>query len=117
MSVIIAGSRDLEITVDELDTIIKESGFKIEKLLNGLCKTGIDAIALKWSHENNIVTELYPADWSKHGLAGGPIRNREMAQNATALIGIYKKDKLGPGTKNMIEEATKKKLNIFIKKI
>jgi len=91
--------------------------FKIEKLLNGLCKTGIDAIALKWSHENNIVTELYPADWSKHGLAGGPIRNREMAQNATALNGIYKKDKLGPGTKNMIEEATKKKLNIFIKKI
>jgi len=117
MSVIIAGSRDLEISIDLLDSIIKESDFKIEKLLNGLCKTGIDSVALKWASKNNIKTDLYPADWSKFGLSAGPRRNRSMADNATHLIAIYKKGRLGPGTKNMIEEATKRNLTIFIKEI
>ena len=115
MSVIIAGSRDLEITVEELDLIIKESGLEIKELLNGFCKTGIDSVALKWSLKNNIETKLFEAQWSLYGLSAGPRRNRAMAEQATALIAIYKKDKLGPGTKNMIDLATKRKLIIFIK--
>lgn len=46
-----------------------------------------------------------------------PRRNREMAKNAEILLALYKKNKLGPGTKNMIEEARKLNLQVFIKEI
>lgn len=65
--VIIAGSRDLVITVDELEVIINEFDIKIEKLLNGLCKTG--KVALNFANKNNIKTELYEANWSLYGLS------------------------------------------------
>ena len=113
MSVIIAGSRDLAISTSELDCIIKESKFKIKKLVCGMCPTGIDAAAVNWAKENGIPIEEYPADWEKYGKSAGPIRNRLMATKAEKLIVIYRKDNLTPGTKNMIESG--KKLTIFTK--
>jgi len=115
MSVIIAGSRDLEITIEELDLIITESQFEIKKLINGLCPTGIDAVALKWANKNNIPIETYKAEWEKYGKSAGPKRNKLMASKAEKLIAIYKKNALTPGTRNMIEEAQVKKLIVFIK--
>jgi hypothetical protein len=112
MITIIAGSRNLELTSEKFNEIIKE--FKIVKLLNGKCPTGIDAIAYKWAETNKIPIEEYPADWSK-GLSAGPVRNRLMASKAECLIAIYRKNNLTPGTENMIHEAKKRKLKIFIK--
>jgi hypothetical protein len=54
-----------------------------------------------------------PADWKTHGRAAGPIRNRAMAEYADALIAIYRKGKLTPGTRNMISEARKRGLKIY----
>ena len=39
---------------------------------------GADALALRWALDRDIRTESYPADWKRHGRAGGPIRNQRM---------------------------------------
>jgi hypothetical protein len=51
MKVIIAGSRDLEITIEELENIINNTGIDISVLLNGKCPTGIDKIAYGWAEK------------------------------------------------------------------
>lgn len=45
----------------------------------------------------------YPADWGQYGNAGGPIRNEEMAKNATHLIAFW--NGKSRGTKGMIDLA------------
>ncbi len=113
MRVIIAGSRNVEITNEELENIIKDCNIDITILLNGKCPTGIDNIAYKWAKNNSVKIEEYEAEWNKYGKSAGPRRNRLMASNADCLIAIYKENLLTPGTKNMIDEATKCNLKVF----
>jgi hypothetical protein len=40
--------------------------------------TGADAMANSWAIKNNIQVRRVKANWIKHGLAAGPIRNQEM---------------------------------------
>lgn len=44
--------------------------------------TGIDTLVAQWCAHYGIATEAWPADWSKHGRAAGPIRNRAMLTEA-----------------------------------
>jgi len=44
----------------------------------GDCKTGVDKFAREWAAEMGVTTHEYLADWDKHQLAAGPIRNSEM---------------------------------------
>lgn len=39
---------------------------------------GADTLAERWALKHNIKCSLYPADWKKHGLNAGPLRNQEM---------------------------------------
>jgi hypothetical protein len=54
----------------------------------------------------------FPAAWDLHGKSAGPIRNREMANYADALIAIW--DGESRGTKNMITTATQCGLKVFV---
>jgi hypothetical protein len=56
--------------------------------------------------------EVYKADFKTYGKAGGPIRNREMAEEADALIAFW--DGQSRGTKDMIEVAKKKGLKVRV---
>lgn len=114
MKVIIAGSRDLEIHTFDIGMAVKMSGFgRPWEVVSGRCLTGIDAAGERWAREVDINVIEFPADWKAHGKAAGPIRNRAMAEYADALIAIYRKGKLTPGTKNMISEARKRGLKIY----
>jgi len=110
MKVIVAGMRDFtdEAVVKEA---IANSGFEITEHVNGGA-AGVDAIALNWAVENKIPVKIFPADWKQYGLAAGPIRNRQMAEYAEALVAVW--DGESKGTKNMIETATKLGLKVFI---
>ena len=112
MKVIIAGGRDFDNYDFVLDAIL-ESGFDIKTIISGGAK-GVDDIAKEISLEAGISYEEFPADWGAYGKAAGPIRNRLMAEYADALIAIW--DGNSSGTKNMIDEAQKRALKIFIKK-
>lgn len=83
------------------------------RVIHGGCPTGADALAeeVAWMWGLWDVEE-YPADWEQHGKAAGPIRNRQMAEDADALIAfLYGESR---GTKNMIDEAFKRGLRVQV---
>lgn len=101
MKVIIAGSRDLE-DYELLVKTIKDSGFEITEVVSG-CARGIDRLGERYAEENDIPLKLYQARWDMYGRAAGPIRNKEMASYADALIVLW--DGKSKGTAHMIGQA------------
>jgi hypothetical protein len=107
---IIAGSR--EITDPEL--LLKALEKHPHPVTEVVCGTapGVDTLGEDWAKVNNIPVKYFKPDWDTHGKAAGPIRNRQMAEYGEALIAIWNGD--SPGTKNMIEEAQKRKLHVTL---
>ena len=109
MKLIVAGGRDFsdkEKLYFELDSI---EG--ITEIVSGNAK-GADELGEKYAKERGIPVKLFPADWTKHGRAAGPIRNEEMAKYADALIAFW--DGKSRGTKSMINLARENNLNVMI---
>jgi len=74
--------------------------------------SGADTLAGEWAAVNGCRCEVFPADWSKHGRAAGPIRNRQMIEegrpdHVLAMAG-------GAGTQNMISQAIKYGLTVHL---
>ena len=110
MKVIIAGSRN--ITNKLLVTkAITESGFNITEVVSG-CARGVDRLGESVAKDNGIPIRQFPANWELYGKSAGAIRNKDMANYADALIAIW--DGKSPGTKNMLNIAKKKGLQIHI---
>lgn len=101
MRVIIAGPRDY-LNYDKVLKAIVGSGLVITEVVSGGA-TGVDRLGERWAKSRDIPIALFPADWSTHGKAAGPIRNKQMAEYADALIAIRRG--FTPGTANMIETA------------
>jgi len=110
MKVIIAGSRS--VVGINLDDIIAESGFEITQVVSGGALQGVDRIGEQWARSNSIDCKVFEPDWAQYGKAAGPIRNREMAKYADALIAVW--DGESKGTKNMIETARHLLLPTFV---
>ncbi|GAK03277.1 phage chromosome segregation protein [Geomicrobium sp. JCM 19037] len=111
--VIVAGSRDFsnyEFLRSRLDWALYERNEDIAIVSGGA--SGADALGERYADERGLIIVKYPADWSTHGKAAGPIRNREMAANADALAAFW--DGKSRGTKNMIDEARNKGLRVII---
>ena len=53
-----------------------------------------------------------PADWEKYGKSAGHIRNKEMADIATHCIVFW--NRISTGSRNMVEVAQKKGLELKI---
>lgn len=113
MKVIIAGGRDFHDYNTVLDAII-ESNFNIQEVVSGMA-TGVDTLATRYAAAADVPLAEFPADWATHGRAAGPIRNRQMAEYADALIAVW--NGKSPGTKNMIEQATKMGLQVYVKRV
>ena len=113
MRVIIAGGRNYY-NYDALLEAVSECGFQIDLVVSGGA-TGVDALGERFAKERDLPLEIFMPDWDKHGKAAGPIRNREMAKNADALIALW--DGQSRGTKNMIETAQKIGLLVYVKRV
>ena len=74
--------------------------------------SGADSLGEQYANEAGFDTQLFPADWNKHGKAAGHIRNAEMAEVADALIAFW--DGKSRGTANMIQLAKDKGLKVAI---
>lgn len=74
--------------------------------------TGADTLGERYAKELGLSVAYFPADWTKHKKAAGPIRNREMAKYSDACVVFW--DGMSRGTKNMIEEATKEGISIRV---
>lgn len=66
--------------------------------------SGADRLGREYARKRGYEVITFQADWNKHGKKAGPIRNREMANYADALIAFW--DGKSKGTKNMIKEAS-----------
>lgn len=104
--VIIAGSRgftDFQGFCDYADKVLARKAQEGQIIvLSGHCH-GPDLMGEEYARMRGYSIEVHPANWNQYGRAAGPIRNREMAAAAHALIAIW--DGQSRGTKNMIDEA------------
>lgn len=114
MKVIIAGGRDIH-DYNLVLAALEASGIhSITEVVSGMAP-GVDTLAVRYAQENNLPLAEFHADWRKHGKAAGPIRNRQMAEYGEALVAVW--DGESRGTKNMIEEATKRGLRVYVHRI
>lgn len=110
MRTIIAGSR----SIDQYKHVLEATaacGWKPSVVLCGGAR-GADAWGKLWATKRGIPVEDYPADWTAHGKAAGPIRNEQMAARADALIALW--DGESQGTKHMIELAKKRGMAVYV---
>lgn len=128
MRVIIAGSQMFEqylLLKLKCNEILKNVDTEIT-IISGDAK-GADKLGVKYAKEKGFKFKLYPAKWDdlnaigaiiktgQHGnynAKAGIDRNLLMANNADALIAFW--NGKSPGTKNMIDMATKKGLKVRV---
>lgn len=109
MKVIIAGSRSIK-DRKIVDKAIEASGFSITEVVSGGA-SGVDSLGEAWAADHKIPVKQFPAKWELHGKAAGPIRNKQMADYAEALIAVW--DGNSRGTLNMITQAKCKGLHVY----
>ena len=109
MKVIVAGTRNY-IPYQTVAAAIRRSGLEVTVILSGNC-SGVDLEGERYGGLNGIPVLKFPADWDKHGRAAGPIRNKQMAVKADALILIW--DGKSRGSASMKKEATRCGLPIY----
>lgn len=112
--VIIAGCRNFsnyELLKEKCDYLLQNQKKENVVIVSGHA-SGADSLGERYAKERGFKLETYPADWKDHGRAAGPIRNAQMANIANALIAFW--DGKSRGTKNMIETATKRGLQVAV---
>lgn len=95
MRTIIAGTRGM---TDEyvMDTALAALDWTITEVVSGGA-AGADRLGEAWASRNGIPVKRFPADWARYGKGAGPVRNREMARYAEALVAFW--DGRSTGTK------------------
>jgi len=106
--VVICGGRHYIFSQDDIRRLedvlmyIVLQGLSMEVVTGGA--KGADACAVAWARSSSLKVTTFAADWSKHGRAAGPIRNRQMAKYVSSG-GICVAFPGGRGTANMVKEA------------
>lgn len=102
--VIIAGSRtfsDYKLLATTCDHMLQNQD-DVE-VVSGKEPKGADKLGELYAEEKGYRVEEFPAHWSQFGNAAGPLRNKQMAEYADALIAFW--DGKSRGTLNMIQVA------------
>lgn len=110
LKVIVAGSRyfnDYRLVKSALDYYL--SNHTDVEIVSG-CAQGADRLGERYATEHEMPVKRFPADWEAHGKAAGPIRNKQMAEYADALVLFW--DGTSPGSKNMLGNAKRMGLKI-----
>lgn len=113
MKVVIAGSRDI-VDYGVLLKAIKECPFQITEVISGRAR-GVDTLGEKYAEDCGLKLHLFPADWKKYRNAAGPIRNAQMAEVADAVLCVW--DGKSSGTKDMMNQAKKRGLPLYVFKV
>lgn len=109
MKLIIAGGRDYQFTEDDyarLDELHSE--IRVTEVVSGKAP-GADTCGEEWARRHGLPVAEFPADWTTHGRAAGPMRNHAMAVYADA-VALFPG---GRGTNSMCRLATKEGIRVF----
>jgi hypothetical protein len=113
--VIIAGSRgfsNYKLLKETCDKLLKEKKKTHNVVVISGNAKGADSLGEKYSNDEDLDLEIFPADWKKFGKSAGFRRNEQMAEFADALIAFW--DGKSNGTKHMIDTATNKGMQIKV---
>lgn len=113
--VIIAGGRDfsnLQFLTESCNAVLKPLMKDNAITVISGNAPGADRIGERYAQEKGLKIKRMPANWKKYGKAAGPIRNREMAEQADALIVFW--DGSSRGTAHMIDITRKKGLEVTV---
>lgn len=81
---------------------------------HGDCPEGADLHAAMHCVAIGLEQRPIPADWKRHGLQAGPIRNRRLLDEARPSLVIAFWDGTSPGTGDMIDEARRRGIEVEI---
>lgn len=109
MRVIIAGGRDF--VPSQRDEAIVSTLLALHKATEVVSggAAGADRFGEDVARAAGLPVRMFRADWDKHGKAAGPLRNREMAEYADAII-LFPG---GRGTRSMFDEAVRRGLQLL----
>ena len=105
MKTIIAGGRNYCLTLND---ILQLDTLPISMVISGGA-AGADHGGEQYARLNGLRLKVFEADWDGQGRAAGPIRNRQMAQYADAVV-LYPG---GRGTESMYREAVRAGIEIY----
>lgn len=91
MKLIIAGSRDCKVSVEEIQTLMNHYNLKPSIIVSGQAR-GIDTCGETWAKVNSIPIDPYPVtkeEWEQIGKSAGHKRNAKMAEVGDALLLIW----------------------------
>ncbi|MEI2356110.1 DUF2493 domain-containing protein [Mesobacillus zeae] len=112
--VIVAGGRefnDYELLKRKLDGALVNKVSEGITIVSGAAR-GADKLGEQYAKERGYTIDSHPADWDKFGKSAGYIRNKEMAENADALLAFW--DGKSRGTKHMIDLAQKQGIKVHV---
>ena len=110
MKVIIAGSRDIVLSITDIDAIVKVSGLEVSEVVSGGMK-GVDIYGENWACWRRVPIKRFFPRWDRYGKAAESIRNGWMTSYADALIFVTKHDDLH-GKQNIVDHARKRRLKV-----
>lgn len=104
MKLIVAGTRDLNISPQTIIGLMDTFGLDLwsetgHEIVSGEYPGGVDEAAKQIQKYIGVTYKGFPADWETYGKPAGPIRNRQMAEYADALLVIW--DGQSSGSFNM----------------
>lgn len=111
MKLIIAGSRNMKLKYELIEHLL--INFKIndiDEIISGGA-TGVDSSGENFAKIYDIPIKKFEANWNIHGKAAGPIRNKQMAEYANALLLIW--DGQSKGSTSMKQCAIDNNLLIY----
>lgn len=108
---IIAGSRTIRPSFTAICDYIKYFGIQnIKEVVSGGAE-GVDQEGEHWASHMGLSVKRFDPNWSTHGKAAGPMRNKAMSQYGDALLLIWNGE--SKGSANMKKEAEAYKLPIY----
>ncbi len=107
MKLLVCGDRNWSNRQFIMDVIQRiEWGSPALTVIHGGCR-GADTLAESICDEMDLFSEVYQADWKKHGKAAGPIRNQQMLTDGKpdVVIAFHPSIETSKGTGGMVKLA------------
>lgn len=116
MRVLVCGDRnwtDQKLMWTVLERLHAADPFEV--LIEGEAR-GADKMAALWASNKDIQVLSFPAKWSEHGRAAGPIRNRLMLEEGgpQLVIGFHAAIQESKGTADMLRRARKAGCSVLL---
>lgn len=119
MKILISGDRDwtdalpIDVIINGFLTLGRRNGEPLV-VIHGAAR-GADSLADTWKVIAGVTMCPFPADWKTYGRSAGPIRNRQMLDEAPDLVIAFHDDLAqSKGTRDCVAEARRRQIPVWV---